>query len=222
MNANPATAVEPTRAELEGHCREQLAELRALARELTEVEWTTPTLCDGWTAKDVYAHLLAGRETGLAGMAVGVLRHRGLDRWSDTAARRLASDTPTATLLDRFDRETSRWPERGICRVEAPAAKLADNVTHELDILRASGRVRPIPKARLAAALSASFRTNMWGTKSRVAGLRFVATDVDWAHGEGAEVTGPAEDLLLAINGRRQGLDALDGPGLESLRQRLG
>ncbi len=58
------------------------------------------------------------------------------------------------------------------------------------------------------------------GNKDRIAGLRLVATDTDWSHGEGPEVRGPAEALLMATCGRRVALDDLQGPGLDTLRSR--
>jgi hypothetical protein len=55
----------------------------------------------------------------------------------------------------------------------------------------------------------------------RVRGLRLVATDIDWSIGHGAEVTGPAEALLMAIAGRRDAVDELAGPGQPTLARRL-
>jgi uncharacterized protein (TIGR03083 family) len=216
-----------TTTDLASHCRDQLADLRALAGELDEAAWSSPSLCTGWSVKDVYAHLLYGRLHGLAAMGVGLLRHRGsMDRWGDAVSRQLAEELTTDELVARFDAETSRWPERGIAGKESATAKLADNVTHELDVRRALERPRPtpFPADRLAAALASSTRTNMGGNKKRLAGLRFVATDVEWTHGptDGAEVRGPGEDLLLAMNGRPAGLAALEGPGVAVLRDRLG
>jgi len=46
------------------------------------------------------------------------------------------------------------------------------------------------------------------------------ATDTDWSHGSGPEVSGPALSLLLAVAGRRPALDDLSGPGLDLLRGR--
>jgi hypothetical protein len=48
-----------------------------------------------------------------------------------------------------------------------------------------------------------------------------VATDVDWSHGAGAEVTGPATPLLLAMTGRRGALDALSGAGVATMAGRM-
>jgi hypothetical protein len=57
--------------------------------------------------------------------------------------------------------------------------------------------------------------------RKRIAGLRLVASDADWSHGSGPEVSGPALSLLLAMSGRRAGLDALSGNGAAQLRDRL-
>ena len=56
--------------------------------------------------------------------------------------------------------------------------------------------------------------------RRRVAGLRFEATDLDWARGTGPVVAGPAEALMLAITGRSVALTDLDGPGVPILRSR--
>jgi hypothetical protein len=59
------------------------------------------------------------------------------------------------------------------------------------------------------------------GTKKRIAGLRLVATDIDWSYGTGPEVTGPSLPLLLAMTGRSAGLAGLGGAGLATLRSRM-
>ncbi|WP_280234759.1 hypothetical protein [Nocardia cyriacigeorgica] len=51
-------------------------------------------------------------------------------------------------------------------------------------------------------------------------GLRFEATDLDWTHGSGPIISGPAEALLLALSGRTPALDRLHGDGVPILRAR--
>ncbi len=58
------------------------------------------------------------------------------------------------------------------------------------------------------------------GARKRIAGLRVKATDVDWAHGDGPLVEGPAMSLLMAMTNRNLALDDLTGPGVEQLRSR--
>lgn len=58
----------------------------------------------------------------------------------------------------------------------------------------------------------------MGGAKQLVAGVRLRATDGDLVIGDGPEVRGPALALLLAVSGRKVGLDDLDGPGVSTLQ----
>jgi hypothetical protein len=51
--------------------------------------------------------------------------------------------------------------------------------------------------------------------------VRLVATDLDWNHGDGPEVTGPAEALLMAMAARSDAFNQLTGPGKELLAQRI-
>ncbi len=58
------------------------------------------------------------------------------------------------------------------------------------------------------------------GTKQRIAGLRLQATDADWSHGDGAEVSGPMLSLVMAMTGRQRALEDLSGDGVTILRSR--
>ena len=53
-------------------------------------------------------------------------------------------------------------------------------------------------------------------------GIRFEATDLDWSAGDGAVARGPGEAILLTMTGRRIAVVDLVGPGVDTLRGRLG
>jgi uncharacterized protein (TIGR03083 family) len=99
---------------------------------------------------------------------------------------------------------------------------LGEIVVHSDDIRRPLGLDSNTSRDALVACLdmykTASFPV---GTKKRIEGLRLVATDVDWSHGTGPEVTGPAMPMLMAMTGRTPGLDGLVGEGLATLRRRM-
>lgn len=59
------------------------------------------------------------------------------------------------------------------------------------------------------------------GAGRRIRGLRLHATDIDWTHGEGPEVSGTGEALLMAMTGRAAVVDELGGPGKPVLAGRL-
>ena len=63
--------------------------------------------------------------------------------------------------------------------------------------------------------------TAAFGGRIGLTGLRFVATDLDWSHGEGQEVYGPGEALLVAVAGRASALGDLSGDGVDELARRV-
>ena len=79
-----------------------------------------------------------------------------------------------------------------------------------------------MPADRLIAALDAA--PGIGGflkAKGRAQGLRLLASDVDWSWGEGPEVKGPGEAILLALGGRPSVLGELGGDGVATLRERV-
>jgi uncharacterized protein (TIGR03083 family) len=58
------------------------------------------------------------------------------------------------------------------------------------------------------------------GSKRRIEGLTLRATDADWSHGTGPEVSGPILSLVMAMTGRKEPLDDLTGDGVATLRSR--
>jgi len=94
---------------------------------------------------------------------------------------------------------------------------LTDGVIHHQDIRRALDRPRTVPGDRLRVALDMALKAPRLPSRKRTRGLHLVATDLDWTTGDGPEVRGPAEALLMAIAGRPAALDDLSGPGLGQL-----
>lgn len=79
-----------------------------------------------------------------------------------------------------------------------------------------------IPPDRLVTVLEFAKTAPAITAKKRIHGLRLAATDLDWATGDGPEVTGPGEALLVALAGRRGITGELSGPGLPRLARRNG
>src|SRR3954454_8422325 len=61
---------------------------------LTPGQWRTPSLCAGWTVREVAAHFLEPLETGVGTLKLllSLVRYRGsLDRMVDDTARKVAA-----------------------------------------------------------------------------------------------------------------------------------
>ena len=76
----------------------QRLQVASLLEQLTPGEWRQPSLCAGWTVKDVSAHLTL-QQLGLAGAIALMARWRGsLDRTIHDAACRRAAAWPTGQI----------------------------------------------------------------------------------------------------------------------------
>lgn len=137
-------------------------------------------------------------------------------------------------MMDRDAKQVAeRPPDEIIARLRArltttnrpPApvmTMLGEVVVHSDDIRRPLGLPSDVSPDALVACLEMYKDTSFpVGTKKRIDGLRLVATDVDWSHGSGPEVTGQAMPLMMAMTGRVAGLDGLGGEGLTTLRRRM-
>jgi len=196
--------------------RRALADLLA---GLRESDWERPSLCAEWRVKDVAAHLaLTPQSPGLLRiLAIGV-RARGDFHAVNRDLAVAHADRPTATLVAEL-RELSDSRRR-------PAITTLDNLlfdtlVHVQDIALPLGLTARMPLEAARAGAERVWRMG-WPFWARrwLRGLRLTATDVDWAVGEGAEVRGPVEALLLLMTGRSAAvLPRLTGPGATMLAQ---
>ena len=98
---------------------------------------------------------------------------------------------------------------------------LGETLVHGDDIRRPLGISYAYPAACAAAVADSYKATNLvMGSKKRIAGVKLVATDTDWSHGDGPEATGPMMALLMVIAGRKAALADLSGDGVATLSSR--
>jgi uncharacterized protein (TIGR03083 family) len=148
-----------------------------------------------------------------------VLRARGdVNRMIHEAARRRAAQFGPAELVAQL-RATAGSARRPLGT--QPPDPLVDLLVHGQDIARPLGRVRAMPGDRVLPALEHVWRSSFYGPRRRFAGLRLVATDLDWSAGDGDEARGPGGELLLVLTSRAAGLDGLDGPAVAEVAARL-
>ncbi|MBE1490388.1 maleylpyruvate isomerase family mycothiol-dependent enzyme [Plantactinospora soyae] len=202
-----ATSPRRTRVAMAPDVEAERLDLADLLDTLDDREWEAPSSCDGWTVRDVVAHLtLADRQ--FATTTLRVLRARGdFDRVTAEMARERALRYGPDELVAQL-RETAGRPRR--FPLSGALDPLTDILVHGQDIARPLGRERPMPIERVLPVLQPAWNSVFHGNRKRFAGLRFVADDADWSAGDGPrEVRGPAGDLLLLATGRRSGLTGL-------------
>jgi uncharacterized protein (TIGR03083 family) len=190
----------------------------ALLRTLTGSQWNSPSLCSQWRVRDVATHVVSYDELSKATLATTFLRGAlRVSRVNDVALKRY-DDLEPDDIIDLVSRNTH---PRGLASGFRGGIALTDGTIHHQDIRRALGLARSIPPSRLLAVLDFALQAPTLPAKKNAKGLRLVATDIDWSTGEGPEVTGTAEALLMSVAGRPQALDELAGPGLGTLRTRV-
>lgn len=203
---------------------DELVSLAELLRGLSDAEWDHDTLCAGWRVRDVVSHMVLGYTTPMLPMLGKVAKH-GFNVPKTSAVESVAygSAHSPAEILGLFETIPAQHVKKGISRVIPAKEGLVDHVVHHQDIRRPLGMPRQVPEDRLVAALDAAPGISGFvGAKKRAAGLRLVATDVSWTHGDGPEVRGTGEAILLAITGRPAVLPEVEGDGVPTLTARVG
>ena len=193
-------------------------ELCDFLETLSTEEWDAPTLCTEWKVRDVVGHLIMGSEKLGFGKSISALAKSGLsmNKMIANTAKQVGKEPPE-DLLKRLRENAS---SQTVPPMTKPADLLSDTLIHTQDIRRPLGKPRDVPPERLRLALDDMKAVGFMGNKKRIAGLKLAATDLDWTCGDGAEVCGPGEALLLAMTGRRSVLDELTGDGVATLRAR--
>lgn len=194
-------------------------DLASLADGLSAEQWDVQSLCDEWKVRHVVAHVALTADESLLGFLPVLLKsgfnvNKAISRTAIEHGDKMQPEEIVKSLREKLE-----------ARKTPPGVKvrgvLADVVTHTSDIRRPLGLPLDVPSDRLIASLD-EFKGmgSILGNKKRVGALRLVATDIDWSTGEGPEVRGTGEALLMAMCGRKSALADLEGPGVEALKTR--
>lgn len=196
-----------------------------LLETLTPTQWQQPSLCDGWTVRDVAAHLTLQQQRFRDVLSFtrhhpALLRSLTLNRIIHDSAV-LQARMPTDEIIGRIRGMVgSRRHNAFVSERET----LIDILVHGQDIAVPLRLELAMPVDATAEAATRVWRIrNTWlGSVNRklpLDGHRLSATDTDWSVGDGIEVRGPIGALLLLVTGRPAALAQLSGEGAEALKR---
>lgn len=196
-------------------------ERKALAADLdglTDQQWSTPSLCSGWSVRDVLGHMTATAKMTPGKFFSGLLGS-GF-RFNDMSAKNVARET-TGTPADTL--AAFRGTLTSTTHPPGPLPTwLGEAILHAEDIRGPLGIAHDYPTEGLTQIADFYKGSNLiLRSKDRIAGLALKATDANWSTGSGPEVTGPLLSLVLAMTGRGSALEDLAGEGLDTLRGRM-
>jgi uncharacterized protein (TIGR03085 family) len=198
------------------------AERDALCRLFLEVGPDAPTLCAGWTAADLAAHLVVREHNPLAGP--GILLPGPFARYTERAQSRTKSAHPFEVLVARIrSGPPLAW------RPFDTMFNLNEYFVHHEDVRRAGGDTTPRPPEGVAALEDA-----LWHTLRRGAGLltrrmRGTGLDLERENGEiihahkgspVATLSGRPGEIVLFLMGRK-GASCADVGGPPSAAEEL-
>jgi uncharacterized protein (TIGR03083 family) len=196
------------------------AERKALATDLQALgaeQWQTASLCSQWTVRDVTAHMTATAKItppafftklAMSGFSLGRLQDKDIEVEKGASA---------ADTLDRFDAvvNSEKHPPGPI------DSWLGEAILHAEDIRRPLAIDHEYPKDAVVRLADFYKGSNLVvGTKRRIEGLTLRATDANWSHGSGPEVSGTIMLLVMAMTGRKAALGDLTGDGVATLGER--
>lgn len=184
---------------------------------LSDDQLAHPTLCDQWTVRDVAGHVASFVQMSLPTMMLSMAKAGfNVDKaWVKNAAKYSAGSMSEVTGAIR-----ERAAKPAAIKSFPAGLTITDTVVHTQDVRRPLSLDGAPSDELVRAALefsTASPKRKILLDPKRTEGLRFEATDLDWSHGDGALVSGPAEAILMAIH-RRDTFDELSGDGVDRLR----
>jgi uncharacterized protein (TIGR03083 family) len=185
------------------------ASVADMLESLSETEWTCPSLCEGWMVRDVAAHLTLAPYITVGVALKAVVKAKGnFNRMVHLTAKKQAALPP--------DELVSLLRGAVGSRRLAPGQKLKDALmdvhVHAQDIAIPLGRQHAM--APVVAIASADHLWQMgfpFHARKKLRGHRLVATDAEWTVGEGAEITGPIDALVMLLAGRTATIPRLTG-----------
>jgi uncharacterized protein (TIGR03083 family) len=195
---------------------QQRLSLADLLESLTDEQWNTPSLCEGWRVKDVAAHVaMTPQPPTLMALAGELIRARGslANATRDVAVQ--YAERPGVDLVAEMREHAS---SRRLPKVTNYRNIVLDILVHGQDIAIPLGIPREMPKDAVLAALERAWTIGrLLGVSRSIKRFRYTATDVDWRAGQGPEVVGPGAALLLLLTGRTVAIPQLSGPGVDAL-----
>ena len=177
---------------------------------------------------DVAAHLSVGWHYSKFNLSWQLMKNAGnLDKVSAHYVQELTQAVQELTKAGG-PKIAAELGANADCRFKPPglgfAAPLTDLVIHRRDMFLPLGITYDTDPDVVRLVLDKAVAKGMFGmvnSHKRLRGLSFRATDFDWQHGHGQEISGPGLALAHAMWGRPQSLEELSGSGLDTLRGNL-
>lgn len=185
--------------------RDQRSHLYTSMEGFGDDDWEAASLCDGWTNRDVAAHLVIATEASPTRVMRLMWQAKGgFDAAMEEGVKQMRS-LPVAEVVETLRRNETRVAAPPMLGVRSP---LMDIYAHSYDVLAPLGRADEVEFDELAVCTALDFLTTFRMRKyfgfSISPDVRLECTDANWSCGPGsaAVVEVPAAALFLSFVGR--------------------
>jgi uncharacterized protein (TIGR03085 family) len=181
------------------------SERLALCDLFEEVGPDAPTLCEGWTAADLAAHLVVREGNPIAGAGIVFSPLAG---YTEKAMGKTKERTGFDGLVERI----RGGPPFGMFRLLESQMNLNEYFVHHEDVRRGDGETGPRSPDEIVDLDEALWSALKRGGKFLSRGLKGVGVTFEWPeHGtidarsgdETVTITGPPTEIVLFLNGRK-------------------
>lgn len=178
---------------------------------LTDEQLATQSLCELWSVADVAGHLTSLVETSVVSLVIGTVKNGGdFDAFAASTAPTFAEKGPKALSASLRSNASKKMP------FFSEASMVADTAVHTQDVRRPLGLPANLDPQVLQVSLD--YSVGEFAKKRKdAAAPKFQAIDMDWSWGDGPEIKGTGEALLMALNDRDVAAE-LTGDGLSLLK----
>ncbi len=200
--------------ETAGKVRNDFADM---IEELDAEQLQQQSLCAEWTAQGVLAHVTSFVETGFLSF-MGTMIGSGFD--FDNASQKMADRQLKRPVPDVIGSLRTKATKSADLPMFPEEMTVSDVTIHTQDVRRGLGLDGSLDESVQRTALDFLTTHKMATTlvdRRPIEDVRLVATDLDWSFGDGDEITGTAEALMMGL-ANRDVLDELDGDGLSAWR----
>lgn len=179
--------------------------------------WDAPTLCERWSVSDVVGHLTFTWRLSTPRLLAQIVRHRGFHEASAVGGRRLGAVGAEALIGSLRDHAEDPAKPPGAYEGDL----LAEVVIHPMDIA-VPNSLEWEPTGAAIGPLLEYLTTHKKGREYHppggIDGMRWVATDLDWAWGDGPVIEGRGHELAMVMSSRPRAVEWLEGDGVQRLR----
>ncbi|WP_334121705.1 maleylpyruvate isomerase family mycothiol-dependent enzyme [Glutamicibacter sp.] len=192
---------------------EERLKLCNILRELSPQQWSTPSLCQGWSVQDVAAHLISAPQLDARAMlklmpSMIIHGYNGMTL-RDGQQRGRAGAKAILQQYEQF--ATCR---RGPALVNVKET-LTDTLVHFQDLARPLGIKHKMPQE---AAVEVAHRLEgtgmMLGSYKVNRAVKMIASDTDFESGKGDPLIGPIDELVMLRAGRSPQWELFEGSGV--------